>query len=251
MILGIYRSDISIYEDPALYKEHLELSSDERRHKIERIKPEKSKKLSLLCTHMLDEALKEFSLREKDMAYGYNEHGKPFFSERPDIVFNFSHSGDHALLCIDMSNASLKDKETKQAGISKSHFTIKNVPDEYVLGIGCDIEKIRPPEKGTLKIAERFFHQKEKDHIASIRDVSDRDKAFCLIWTLKESYLKAGGSGLSKALDSFSVLPYDGNVIFEDNEMTHGETECHFEILGTAGGYCASACVITGRKDEL
>lgn len=76
----------------------------------------------------------------------------------------------------------------------------------YVVGVvsdcevGCDIEKV---SRAPMKVAQHYFSPAESEYINS---EPDKDRAFFTIWTLKESYMKMTGQGLSLALDSFEIL---------------------------------------------
>lgn len=76
----------------------------------------------------------------------------------------------------------------------------------YVVGVvsdcevGCDIEKV---SNAPMKVAQHYFSPGESEYINS---EPDKDRAFFTIWTLKESYMKMTGQGLSLALDSFEIL---------------------------------------------
>ncbi len=73
-------------------------------------------------------------------------------------------------------------------------------------------------------LARRFFAPEERQALFSSED---RDADFCRIWTMKESYLKALGTGLSTPLPSFSVFG-DLNAAF----WTH-----------RVGAYAVALCV--------
>jgi len=65
--------------------------------------------------------------------------------------------------------------------------------------VGIDVEYMRAYDSG---IAERFFHPGE--YARACRFAEERRKErFYDLWTIKESYIKALGKGLSLALDSF------------------------------------------------
>lgn len=67
--------------------------------------------------------------------------------------------------------------------------------------IGVDIEKI---ENIDLQIAAAFFAKQEIEDIFSL-PLSDQKIYFYDLWTLKESYIKTIGVGLSMDLNSFSI----------------------------------------------
>ncbi len=77
--------------------------------------------------------------------------------------------------------------------------------------VGCDIEKM---EKAPLEIADRFFYGSEKAYILNHRD---KDFAFWQMWTLKESYMKMTGEGMSLSLDKFCVTVGKDLCMYRDN----------------------------------
>lgn len=87
------------------------------------------------------------------------------YFEKEKTYFNISHSGRY-VICV------ISDKE-----------------------VGCDIEKMI---KSNLDIAEKFFNEKE------IKNITD-DDTFYRYWTLKESYIKYLGYGLTIPLNSFCI----------------------------------------------
>lgn len=84
---------------------------------------------------------------------------------------------------------------------------------DYVVGVlsdcevGCDIEK---NSKAPLEVAEHYFYSTELEYI---RSADDKNRAFFTLWTLKESYMKMTGKGMSLALDSFEVIPTENGFI--------------------------------------
>jgi 4'-phosphopantetheinyl transferase len=88
-------------------------------------------------------------------------HGKPVIANHPDVHFNLSHS--------------------------KQYFLVGLSPEP----IGVDIETER---KITPNLAEKVFTEKEQKSLPSIED-STYTQAFLRIWTKKESYTKALGTG--------------------------------------------------------
>jgi len=111
------------------------------------------------------------------------DHGRPCLATAHGeaLDFNWSHSGDHALIAV-------------ARGIAP----------------GVDIERLRPRPKA-LEIARRFF---SKDEIAALASASPerRSGIFLAIWTAKEALLKAHGRGLSFGLDRLSVVGTDAMI---------------------------------------
>ena len=141
--------------------------SEYRRAKAKR----KNGEGSLTAGLLLDYALRKHGFYERDMEYGENEHGKPFFKNCP-IKFSLSHSGKYAV-CV------VSDTEC-----------------------GIDAEKYADT-KNVLKIAERYFATDEYEYIKSSGDTKT---AFFKLWTRKESLLKAIGTGISGGLKTYTVL---------------------------------------------
>ena len=105
-------------------------------------------------------------------------------------------------------------------------FNVSHAGD-YVVGVlsdcevGCDIEK---NANAPLEVAEHYFYHSE---LAYIKAAKNKDKAFFTLWTLKESYMKMTGRGMSLPLDSFEVVPTaDGFVLGKSSERP-----CFFETM--------------------
>ncbi len=171
----IYVSDITRLKDENVLREAMHLIPSWRRERIERFRFIKDKAASAGAFLLLSHALEGEGISAGyDMAeFYYNDHGKPYLQPpgNEQIFFNLSHSGKY-VMCI------LSDEEN-----------------------GCDVQEIK---KGGDNIAERFFSQKEKEYLKSL-DADERVRTFYELWALKESCLKAAGSGLAHELSSFSV----------------------------------------------
>jgi 4'-phosphopantetheinyl transferase len=99
------------------------------------------------------------------------EHGRPgLAAPHESLAFNWSHSGDRALLAI-------------ARGIAP----------------GIDLERWRPRPRA-LEIAQRFFCAEEAAALAML-DAEQLTSAFLELWTAKEAVLKALGRGIAFGLD--------------------------------------------------
>ena len=108
--------------------------------------------------------------------------GKPFLTNSlAPIYFNLTHSGRFAALAI-----------TAQGEL------------------GIDIETAR--KRSYLEIAERFFHADEVKQLNICEKVQEQ-KLFYRLWTLKEAFFKATGTGISTGLDNVCFY-------FNDNKIT-------------------------------
>lgn len=98
------------------------------------------------------------------------EHGKPYLKDFPHIHYNISHT-DGLVAC------AIGDRQ-----------------------VGIDVERIRPFRQNILK---KVFSDAERHRMEEIPE-SERSQYFFRIWTLKESYLKAAGLGITVPLTSIS-----------------------------------------------
>ncbi|MDL2261558.1 4'-phosphopantetheinyl transferase superfamily protein [Methanimicrococcus sp. OttesenSCG-928-J09] len=142
-----------------------------------------------------------------DSQIQYNPFGKPYlsgspeYSESPDsfassVHFNLSHSGDYIVLAVDENE------------------------------VGIDIEKILPYSDD---IARKCFVSEEYRWLKQQKDVD----SFYMLWTAKESVMKACGKGLQMPPESFNVLPVedgphliDGKIWFLSWQIHDGHQIC-------------------------
>ncbi len=150
----------------------------------------------------------KFHFQNSEVSFDYHSDGKPYLSGSENTHFNISHSGDW-VVCAFSS-----------------------------LPVGVDVEKIR---RVNFDIARRFFSAEETYQLFSLPE-NKQTGFFFDLWTLKESYLKALGTGLTKSLGSFTVhhngddiLLYDGTRKMEVNlkkfmpDKNHKLAVCSFE----------------------
>jgi 4'-phosphopantetheinyl transferase len=91
---------------------------------------------------------------------------------------------------------------------STPHFNLSHSGDAVVVALadvelGIDVEALRPVARAE-RLAARFFSDGERRQLAG-REVGDRDAAFLTIWTAKEAYLKAIGSGVAMPLSQIEI----------------------------------------------
>lgn len=131
------------------------------------------------------------------------EYGKPFLCAWPGIEVNLSHSGPIALCAVDTAP------------------------------VGVDVQ--REIKAVTCALARRVCTPPERRWLDRQRQ---RETAFATLWTLKESYLKYRGDGLSGGLGTFTVYPEQGKV----------RTDCEgvrFSLCTLRPGYQAALCAKT------
>ena len=117
------------------------------------------------------------------------EHGRPALAVAHDspIGFNWSHSGDHALIAIGRHVAP-----------------------------GIDLENVRPRPRA-LEIAQRYFSAEEATALANLPP-TQRSVAFLELWTAKEAVLKALGRGLAFGLHRLSIASVGAHLSLQQLE---------------------------------
>ena len=204
----VYVADVAPLFDAERFRFFYEQMPPYRQKKIAALKPEKSKRLSLGAGVLLNAALRAVGIDGRGADIEVTPSGKPFIKDRADLCFNLSHSGEKVMCAI--------------AGAP----------------VGCDVEKIG---RGGIDIAHRYFTSSECETIAS---AADTEKMFCHLWTLKESFVKAIGTGLGTPLNSFNiVIGSDGSVSVTD--CADAERFRLYE-WSFADGYCYSCCLENG-----
>lgn len=111
-------------------------------------------------------AEKELSLDADNLIIAKGKHGKPYFRDLPSLHFNISHSGNYvAVILADTA-------------------------------VGVDVQVYRPIKE---RIIEKICNDSEKDLIG--RENSS-ERVFIALWSLKESYVKATGTGMTFPMSS-------------------------------------------------
>jgi 4'-phosphopantetheinyl transferase len=118
----------------------------------------------------------------------FGEKGKPHIGNLQNVHFNISHSGNYVVCAVASTE------------------------------IGIDVERVR---KVNLRIAERFFSATEIQDLMKLGD-DERMQYFITLWTIKESYLKAIGRGLTQHLNSFTIIKHNESFQLTGNEEAEG-----------------------------
>lgn len=87
------------------------------------------------------------------------------------------------------------------------------------LNLGVDVER-RVERANTLDIAPRYFAPAEVDGMQALPEPA-RPARFFDLWTLKESYIKATGTGLATPLDAFAfdAEPASPTIAFDPERL--------------------------------
>ena len=208
-MIRIYAASINQPIHSEQYQQMLSYVSKSQRLMIEKFHFESDKKRMLygnvMSRYFIGEKLDKPG---ETVEFEFNSFGKPYVKGVPMVQFNVSHSGEWVVCAIG-------DNE-----------------------VGVDVEQIKPIE---TKIAQQFFTQREYNTITFTQE-DERLKAFYLFWTMKESYIKYIGKGLSIQLDSFDVVKTkDGfSVIGAEREVAIWQGE-------VLDGYMLSLCHAVGE----
>ncbi len=134
------------------------------------------------------------------------EKGKPILENCPGYHFNVSHSGTWVV-------AAISDRE-----------------------VGIDVERVRDPQ---YRIAERFFSAEELEMLDRLEG-EEKQHLFFDFWTLKESYLKLLGKGLTQSLGSFTLGRSEGTYRLVLNGTP--DTSIQFRQFPLDPAYRLSVC---------
>lgn len=161
---------------------------------------------SLLGTCLIRYCISQWvSIPFRNVLIEKNVYGKPYLPEFPKLHFNVTYSGNWAVFIL----------------------------SEHAVGI--DVEQVREID---IESVMSLFSESEQRWLAS-KGHNDKLDAFYDLWTLKESYVKAIGKGLSIPLHSFTIHT-DPSIAL--NAATGDEQEWIFKRYNLVPGYKLSVC---------
>lgn len=152
------------------------------------------------------------SVPARALRFGSNAYGRPYLPTHPELSFNISHTNGLIALAV------------AQAG-----------------EIGMDIERLQT-DRATPKLADECFAASERAALHSVTPDSF-DEMFFTYWTLKESYIKALGTGLSTALDTFSFELGNPKSIGFTPSQSPDLYAPHFWLIGPRPTHLCAVCV--------
>lgn len=144
-----------------------------------------------------------------------NEFGKPYCKDHPEAHFNISHSG-HIIICV------TSDVEC-----------------------GVDIEDLSV-EHPVMNLANRFLSTLEANAVVLSEDPN---KAFCRLWTLRESYVKMRGKGFNIGLSTLRCDFHRGVASMIEQNVV--QKDAFFHELKGIPGYQASVCTVEERENTV
>jgi 4'-phosphopantetheinyl transferase len=169
--------------DSHLLAEYRSLLSEEERRQQMRFHFERDRHRYLVTRAMVRTVLSKYAdVAPRDWRFAVNEYGKPSiaaeYTQARGVEFNLSHTEGVVVL-----------------GVTRGRV------------LGVDVENVRAREVD-LETADRFLAPAE---LAALRALpsQQQQRRFFDYWTLKESYVKARGMGLSIPLGSFAFCLED------------------------------------------
>lgn len=164
--------------DPALLTKYAALLNTVERRQQHRFYFERDRHRYLMTRAMVRTVLTKYApIAPEQWEFRTNPYGRPEVAnehaEARQITFNLSHTHGLIVLGVTLNRA-----------------------------IGVDVENVHE-QRAAVEIADRFF---APDEVAALRALSEKqqEQRFFEYWTLKESYIKARGMGLSIPLDRFA-----------------------------------------------
>lgn len=164
--------------DARLLAEYRLLLSEEEQQKQMRFHFERDRHRYLVSRAMQRTILSKYvDIAPRAWRFTFNDYGRPSIAdEHPGargIEFNMSHTDGLVVM-----------------GVTRER------------SIGVDVENVRTRE-ADIEIADRYFAPEEVLELRALTDEKQKQRFF-EYWTLKESYIKARGMGLSIRLDRFA-----------------------------------------------
>lgn len=167
------------------------LISTEKKRKLENIKNLTNRKLSLYGELFVRHyVVSRKNIKNCNIRFEKNEHGKLYLADSQDLYFNISHSQNAVVVAFSRHEN------------------------------GVDIEKIRNID---LNIAKHCFSIEENEYIQNSRK---QLSSFWEIWTKKEAYLKYVGVGIVNRLKTFNVLSNQLNSIIHTMKYNQFVISC-------------------------
>ncbi len=178
------------------------LLSAYRREQLQRIHHPLRRQQAIGAELLLIRALSEYDPAFRPPARIVSgSQGKPYLMDSP-LFFSISHSGNYSACVVAEVEA------------------------------GLDLQV---PRAYSESVAKRCFTAREQ---AILSGCTDRDYAFTMLWSLKESCLKARGTGLRTPMHTISVrfAPDSETASCENASLWHGVRDgCHFALCRIDG----------------
>ena len=201
-VLGI---NTDFLEDKALFDYWYQQMPEYRKEKIDRYKPEASKRLSLGAGILIKKGLEEYGVDGSHILLGLND--KPYIESANSLEFNVSHSGSMAVCAF--SDAC----------------------------VGIDIEGTKVFNRNLIN----FVYKQEEIKYIKYRSKNQNDEncLYTKLWTIKESIMKYYGKGLSMDPRKIFVDMEDGYKAYHDGKLLENIFFTQYECMGYHIAVCS------------
>lgn len=213
--------------DLALKSEYRELMSRDEIEREQRYVPEESRHQCVVSRALVRTALSYYAdAHPREWLFEFNSYGKPSIAHPVGLgwEFNLSHTRGLAVCAVSQGCA-----------------------------VGVDVEWC-DKKVDYLGLAGRFFHAAEAATLGELPPERQPERFF-QYWTLKESYIKACGKGLSIPLGgfAFSLAPDHPPRITWTTQHEEPAGTWHFGQLRVGSGYeiALAACLPAGRTLQV
>ena len=213
-------------EDPVLLRSYADLMNSEEQARYQRIIVQHARHQHLLARALVRTTLSRYAeVDPTAWAFCENEYGRPAIvpptgAGCEQLRFNLSHTAG-LIVC----------------GVVQS------------LELGVDVEDTWR-KRETVAIADRFFSEREVEALHALPRGRQQDRFFDY-WTLKESYIKARGMGLSLPLGKFSFYPDRRPItIATDPSLEDDPDTWQFEQFSPTARHRAAVGVRRGKGEQ-
>ena len=135
----------------------------------------------------------ELGERGKPSLAGYVSPGSSDAGVAPPPPLRFSLSHTNKLLALAVTSAPALDASNPVFKTSSVRFPLDAC---HEVGVDCEDERRRTSGSAD-RLAKRWLSAAEHVHLASVEDDATRASRFMRLWTLKEAYVKALGTGIA------------------------------------------------------
>jgi len=186
--LQVWCAQVPTRFDNALLQAYLALLSDAEREQLARLRFDRLKRRYLITRALVRTVLSRHApIAPAAWSFAQNAFGRPFIADPPaearGLQFNLSHTEALVVLVVGRGRE-----------------------------VGIDVECTQ--RHAPLDVAQRYFSPAESAALSALPPASQAAR-FWDLWTLKESYLKARGMGLSLPLDAFTVRFDDAQLALD------------------------------------
>jgi len=193
--VAVWRINMSLIQSESFAKMRTCLS-DREKQRLEKFSHANAAQQYLISRYATRNIIAHYlKCKTTEFDFEYNRYGKPSINAANHTLsrlhFNLSHSGDTILLALSAA---------AEVGIDVEHDRTR-----------CDV----------LKLAQRFFHPLEFQQLIQLPKAQQRH-GFYDVWTRKEAFVKAIGTGMQLPFNRFQVsLDASPRLLQQDPAWRH------------------------------